>query len=134
MLVAPEDYRRFADGVKRVVLLEVLEKALERDRVCLNRFPFRMRRALVPLFESASDWVFRELGEQRRVLRQIGGEIIEVSQLEDCRKVRARFRGFLYTHRYMNGWLRSECEDLLLSHWGVKRRPKEADSCKYHGK
>lgn len=114
MLIAPEEYRLFADLVKRVVLLEVLERVLERDCRAIANTSVKMRRPIGRMLEETRTHVAREALNARRKLRRIGGEIIEVKQLADAREVKARFRGFLHTQRYVNEWLRSECEETFL--------------------
>ncbi|PRX42630.1 hypothetical protein CLV97_101119 [Planifilum fimeticola] len=114
MLIAPEEYRLFADLVKRVVLLEVLERVLERDFRTIANTPVKMRRPIGKALEEIRKRVARDALNARRELRRIGGEIIEVRQLSDVREVKARFRGFLHTQRYVNEWLRSECEETFL--------------------
>jgi len=114
MLIAPEEYRLFADLVKRVVLLDVLERVLERDCRTLANAPVKMGRPIGKMLEEARKRVAREALDARRKLRRIGGEIIEVKQLSDAREVKARFRGFLHSQRYVNEWLRSECEETFL--------------------
>ena len=120
MLIAPEEYRRFADLVKRVVLLEVLERVLERDCRAIANTPVKMRRPIGKMLEETRRRVARDALNARKELRRIGGEIIEVNQLSHAREVKARFRGFLHTQRYVNEWLRSECEETFRSYWSEK--------------
>lgn len=120
MLIAPEEYRRFADLVKQIILLEVLERVLERDCRAIASTPVKMRRPIKRMLEETRERVARDALEARRELRRIGGEIIEVKQLPDIREVKARFRGFLHTQRYINEWLRSECEELFRFYWSEK--------------
>jgi hypothetical protein len=120
MLIAPEEYRRFADLVKRIVLLEVLERVLERDCRAIASTSVKMRRPIERMLEETRDRVVRDALYARRELRRIGGEIVEVRQLPDAREVTARFRGFLHTQRYVNEWLRSECEEQFRSYWSEK--------------
>lgn len=120
MLIAPEEYRRFADLVKQIILLEILERVLERDCRAIASTPVKMRRPIKRMLEETRERVARDALEARRELRRIGGEIIEVKQLPDIREVKARFRGFLHTQRYINEWLRSECEELFRFYWSEK--------------
>jgi hypothetical protein len=120
MLIAPEEYRRFADLVKQIILLEVLERVLERDCRAIASTPVKMRRPIKRMLEETRERVARDALDARRELRRIGGEIIEVKQLPDIREVKARFRGFLHTQRYINEWLRSECEELFRFYWSEK--------------
>ena len=120
MLIAPEEYRRFADLVKQIVLLEVLERVLERDCRAIASTPVKMRRPIKRMLEETRERVARDAVDAHRELRRIGGKIIEVKQLPDIREVKARFRGFLHTQRYINEWLRSECEELFRFYWSEK--------------
>lgn len=117
MLMYPEEYRDFARLVKKVTLLDVLERALRVDHLTVTRTPFKLRRPIERQFEKIKLQVERDLIAARRSLREMGGEIIEVQQLKDVREVKARFRGFLYTQSYMNELLRGECERLLSTYW-----------------
>ncbi|MGI6127528.1 MAG: hypothetical protein ACOYEF_11275 [Planifilum sp.] len=120
MLIAPEEYRRFADLVKRIVILEVLERVLERDCRVIASSPVKMRRPFEGMLQELRERVAQDARQARRELRRIGGEILEVKQLPDSRQVKARFRGFLHTQRYVNEWLRSECEEHFRSYWSEK--------------
>lgn len=122
MLVDPEDYTHFARTVKRLILLDVLMKALERDRLYLKSSPCKMIGVWSLMLEKTAEWVRDEWIIQRKALRGFGGDILEVRQLADYREVKAKFRGYRYTQRYLNEWIRSECEDLLLQYWKVGRR------------
>ncbi|WP_380704333.1 hypothetical protein [Salinithrix halophila] len=117
MLVYPEEYQDFAGQVKRVILLEVLESVLRLDGRQLEEPRLKLWRLMRRWLGDTLEWVQSELSDTRRFLRQTGGEIIRVRQLEDCREVTAKFRGFIYTQRYMNEWIRSECEEVLYSYW-----------------
>ncbi|PTX58312.1 hypothetical protein C8P63_11760 [Melghirimyces profundicolus] len=114
------EYERFSEQVKRLILLEVLLLVLRRDRARLEELPLKTRRALIRWLSRTTEQVRRELVETRMELFRLGGRIVEVRQCRDCREVRARFKGYVYTMRYLNGWLRSECEDFLLRSWAGK--------------
>lgn len=138
-MVEPEDYTYFARTVKRLILLDVLMKALERDRLYLKSSSCKMIRVWSLMLEKTAEWVRDEWFVQKKVLRGFGGEILEVRQLTDCREVKAKFRGYWYTQRYLNEWIRSECEDLLLQYWKVSRsmeanaHRKNVEGENYHG-
>ncbi|PTM59896.1 hypothetical protein [Desmospora activa] len=120
MLSAPDEYRQFARSIKRVVLMDVLYRALQCDIRQLELQTFKLKQSVLQTLSYTSIQVERELQGAKRQLRQSGGHIIEVKQKRDYREVRARFRGFIYTQRFFNEWIKAECEEWLVRLWTGK--------------
>lgn len=117
MLSVPDEYRLFARSVRRVVLMDVLYRALQYDMRQLEAQTFKLKQSFLRCLSHISMQVERERQGAKRQLRQCGGQIIEVKQKRDYREVRARFRGFIYTQRFLNEWIKAECEDWLVRLW-----------------
>jgi hypothetical protein len=117
MMIPPEEYNQFADLVKKLVILDVLARALQIDQQGMEQLPLKLGRVWKETMADAIRRVERERVQCRRQLRQCGGHIVEVRQWVDAREVQARFRGFFYRQRFDNEWLRSECEEWLRSYW-----------------
>jgi hypothetical protein len=117
MMIPPEEYNRFADLIKRLVVLDVLARALEIDQRGMERLPLKFGRVWKETMAEVMQRVEQERVQCRRQLRRCGGHIVEVRQWSDAREVQARFRGFFYRHWFDNEWLRSECEEWLRSYW-----------------
>ncbi|MDR6225297.1 hypothetical protein [Desmospora profundinema] len=120
MLSVPDEYRLFARLVKRVIVMDVLYRALLCDIRWMESQPFKLKRGILDGLVRLSIQVEEEWRETKQQLRRCGGEIVEVKQKRDCREVRARFRGFIHTQRFFNEWIRAECEKQLIQIWTGK--------------
>jgi hypothetical protein len=119
-MVDEKEIDRFSNLTKKIVLLDVLERALQWDRRWLKQSPLKTGRAWIRLLPSTLEQIRRDRMAAEKELHRSGGRILEVRQREDCREVIAVHRGYRYTMRYLNGWIRSECDDLLLCFWTGK--------------
>ncbi|MDA8352059.1 MAG: hypothetical protein M0Z65_02470 [Firmicutes bacterium] len=121
-----KDWTQVSTLVKQVVLLEVLLLVLERDRDRMQIIPaLKTSRALIRWFERTIEGIRFVLVARQTTLSQWGGHIVDVVQRQDCREVKVWYQGYIRTMRYMNGWIKSECEEWLLHYWEGKNTSDE---------
>lgn len=121
-LLAPPEYDDFVAAVKAHVCLDILIKAIQRDRQQMPRLKFL--RLYQRLLEGVAELAEREIRRVRARMRKLGGQIVQEVQEPLHREVHVRFRGFCYTQPYMNAVLKNECEgwfERLLMQWLQER-------------
>ncbi|SMO61614.1 hypothetical protein [Melghirimyces algeriensis] len=106
--------------VKQTVFLEVLEKVLKRDQAWLRNASLKTERALMRYYAQTLETVQEELVNLRKKLKSHGVQMIDVRQRDHYREVKVRIQGYLYTLRFLNGWIHSQCDELLLWIWTGK--------------
>ncbi|WCK53361.1 hypothetical protein PP175_18675 [Aneurinibacillus sp. Ricciae_BoGa-3] len=110
MLQYPAEYEEFSLLVKRHVVYTLILRVLPGDRQIIEHAAPRLMRGYLSALSEAEAPIEQALRQVRLRMRDIGGRILEERQEAHARVVTAHFRGFTYTHRYMNKILVAECE------------------------
>ncbi|GEM_PF-1763601 len=125
MLAYPDEYRNFAHLIKEHIVLAILIRALQYDLKQFKNSNLKFARAYLTIFTYSLQQAENKLRQVKTKLREIGGQIIEEEQQEGVRVVTAKFRGFIYNHRYMNPLILAECEKMLQALTGLRFNPQE---------
>jgi hypothetical protein len=110
-MLRDDDQLEFEIKLKRYVHLEVLLKALTRDRKQLDHLKFAD--VYGQLLDQIMDQIIQEMAELRRYFRRSPGEIIEIKQGAGARKVDYKYRGYQHQVKYLNEFMRVECGEIL---------------------
>ncbi|TCS78244.1 hypothetical protein [Tepidibacillus fermentans] len=116
MLMYPKEYQEFANLVKKHVVYHILLKVLQYDRKIGEQSSLKLARAYSELFNQIQWMIEKDLVEIKRQMKRLGGMIIKEEQQPTVRIVEAKFRGFIYTHRFMNYLLQAESEQVFKSY------------------
>lgn len=131
-MVDEQEMNRFSDLIKKMVLLDVLERALQWDHRWLKQSPLKTSRAWMRLLLPTLEQIRRDRKAAEKEIHRAGGRILEIRQRQNCREVTVVYRGYRYTMRYLNGWIRSECDDLLLYFWTGKTTSEQTPPKETH--
>jgi hypothetical protein len=113
LLQYPAEYEEFSLLVKQHVVYTLILLVLPGDRQRIEHAAPRLMRGYLSALAEAEAPLEQALRQVRLRMRDIGGRILEETQEEHVRVVTAHFRGFTYTHRYMNKMLVAECEKTI---------------------
>lgn len=113
MLMYPKEYLDFSQLIKKYIILNILLKVLEYDKKILKQSPFKLAEAYNETLTEIQWKIEKDLRQIKKNMRELGGTVIEEQQLPTVRMVKAKFRGFIYTHRFLNYLLHSESEKLF---------------------
>jgi len=112
----PKEYQEFSALVQKYVVYHILLKVLHRDQNQMGTSSFKLARAYTEMLNEIQWRVEKDLTEIKRQMKKLGGIIIKEEQQPTVRIVEAKFRGFIYTHRFMNYLLQSESEQVFNSY------------------
>ena len=116
MLMYPKEYEEFSQLVKQYVISHILLKVLQYDRKVIGQSTLKLLRAYDQLLDQVQWKIEKDLIEMKRQMKRLGGVIIKEEQQSTVRIVEAKFRGFIYTHRFMNYLLQAESEQVFQSY------------------
>ncbi|MFV9510216.1 hypothetical protein [Tepidibacillus sp. LV47] len=116
MLMYPKEYQEFSNLVKKYVVYHILLKVLQYDRKIGKQSSFKLARAYDELLSQVQWLIEKDLVEVKRQMKRLGGMIIREEQKPTVRIVESKFRGFIYTHRFMNYLLQAESEQVFKSY------------------
>jgi len=108
----PKEYLDFSELVKKYVVLKIMIKVLEHDRQIIKQSFCKLAIAYDDTLNEIQWLIERELRQTKRAMKELGGMVFDEEQQSTVRIVRAKFRGFIYTHRYLNYVLQAEAEQL----------------------
>lgn len=113
MLMYPDEYNEFSHLTKRYVVLNVLIKVLEYDKKVIKASTSKLIRVYEELLTEIQWKIEHDLIQIKKEMKQLGGTIIEEQQHSSVRIVKVKFRGFVYTYRFLNYLLQAESEQLF---------------------
>lgn len=113
MLMYPEEYLEFSRLVKEYVLLNILLKVLNYDRKNIKSSQCKFNSIYGEALLKIELQIERDFISVKKRIKSLGGLIIEEEQQPSVRIVKAKFRGFIYTHRFLNYVLQAESEKLF---------------------
>ncbi len=113
MLMYPQEYGEFSQLLKRYVVLNIIIKVIQYDRKVIRESACKLSNAYDFIFERLQLNLEKDIMKIKKRFVEIGGKIIEEEQQPTVRVVKAKFRGFIYTHRFLNYLLQSESERLF---------------------
>ena len=113
MLMYPQEYGEFSQLLKRYIVLNIIIKVIQYDRKVIKGSACKLSNAYDFTFEQLQLNIERDVLKIKKRLTELGGKIIEEQQQPTVRVVKAKFRGFIYTHRFLNYLLQSESERLF---------------------
>ncbi len=116
MLMYPKEYLTFSQLIKKYVVLHIMLKVLEYDRHMMQQSACKLANAYEELLADIQWRIEYDLRAVKKELKELGGMVIEEKQEATVRVVKAKFRGFIYTHRFLNYVLQSESEQLFRSY------------------
>ncbi|WP_339061622.1 hypothetical protein [Tepidibacillus marianensis] len=116
MLKYPKEYQEFSTLVQKYVVYHILLKVLHYDQKQMSSSSLKLARAYTEMLNEMQWRVEKDLTEIKRQMKKLGGTIIKEEQQQTVRIVEAKFRGFIYTHRFMNYLLQSESEQVFQSY------------------
>jgi len=113
MLMYPKEYLEFSQLIKEYVVLHIVTKVLEYDRKVIQQSTCKLTKVYDDTFEEVQWKIVQDLKQIKKKMKELGGIIFEEEQQPTVRIVKAKFRGFIYTHRFLNYVLQSESEQVL---------------------
>lgn len=113
MLMYPEEYGEFSQLIKEYVLYHLMLKVLEYDKTVIKHSTCKLAGIYEETLNEIQWKIERDLRMIKKKMKEIGGMVIEEKQESSARIVKAKFRGFIYTHRFLNYVLQSESEKLF---------------------
>ncbi|MFX0559984.1 hypothetical protein TEPIDINF_001399 [Tepidibacillus infernus] len=116
MLMYPKEYLDFSHLVKQYVILHIMLKVLEFDRKMIQQSACKLTRVYQDTLFEVQKKIEKDLRSIKRQMKELGGMVIEEEQQRTVRIVKAKFRGFIYTHRFLNYMLQAESEQLFKSY------------------
>ncbi|MGD9678569.1 MAG: hypothetical protein AB7V16_09535 [Vulcanibacillus sp.] len=109
----PEEYQEFSLLIKKYVVLKVLINVLDYDRNALKNSGCKLLRIYDDNLVEIQWQIEDNLRQLKKECMVLGGSIIEEFQETDVRIVKVKFKNYIYTHRYLNYVLQTECEKTL---------------------
>jgi len=113
MLMYPKEYHEFSQLIKKYVVLHVMQKVLDYDRNVMLQSTCKLASSYEELLREIEWNINQDLRSAKIKMKELGGMVIEQQQQQSVRIVKAKFRGFIYTHRFLNYVLQSEIEHLF---------------------
>ncbi len=110
MLMYPKEYVEFSQQLKRYVVLHIMIRVIEYDKKIIQQSNCKLTRVYGEILSEIQLKIEFELRQIKRRMKELGGSIIEEQQQPTVRVVKAKFRGFIYTHRFLNYLLQAESE------------------------
>lgn len=118
MPLIDDKYSEFQFLIKQYVHLEILLAVLKRDKSCLG--VLKMESVISSLFDVIIDRVDRDLTKVKKAIRKINGEILTVTQDKEARCVKVKYNSYSFDVKYLNEWIRVECEEMLRKYLSLK--------------
>lgn len=118
MSLIDDKYSEFQVLIKQYVHLEILLAVLERDKRHLGAL--KMERVLLSLFDTIIDRVVNDLAKVKKAIRKLNGEILTITQGKESRCVKVKYNGYVFDIKYLNEWIRVECEEMLRRYLSLK--------------
>ncbi|OEF98900.1 hypothetical protein BHF71_02945 [Vulcanibacillus modesticaldus] len=109
----PEEYQEFSRLIKEYVVLHIILKVLEYDRKAIRQSTCKFSNLYDQLLTNIQWKIEYDLRRIKKNIKKLGGTIISQEQQSAVRVVKTKFKGFVYTHRYLNYVLQAESEELL---------------------
>ena len=109
----PKEYQEFSQLIKRYVVLNVLIKVLEYDRNVIKHSGCKLLRIYDDNLAEVQWQIESNIRQLKKEITMLGGSIIEELQETEVRIVKVKFKNYIYTHRYLNYVLQTECEKIL---------------------
>lgn len=109
----PDEYNEFSHLAKRYVVLNILIKVLEHDKKVIKASTCKLVRSYEELLTEMQWKIEHDLVQIKKEMKHLGGTIIEEQQHSSFRIVKVKFKGFIYTHRFLNYLLQAESEQLF---------------------
>lgn len=113
MLMYPEEYPELAELIKKYVVLNILIKALDYDKNTITHSDCKFSRIYNENFVEIQWKIESDIRQTKKMVNKLGGKIIHEEQDANVRIVKAKYKGYVYTHRYLNYLLKAESEKLL---------------------
>lgn len=113
MLMYPKEYPEFSNLIKKQVILNIMIKVLEYDKKTIRASNCKLANVYEEILTEVQWRIEKDLVEIKRKMKNLGGIIIEEEQQQSVRIVKAKFRGFIYTHRFLNYILQAESEKMF---------------------
>jgi len=109
----PDEYNEFSQLAKKYVVLNILIKVLEYDKKVIKASTCKLIRVYEELLTEMQWKIEHDLVQIKKEMKYLGGTIIEEQQHPSVRIVKVKFKGFIYTHRFLNYLLQAESEQLF---------------------
>lgn len=116
MLMYPKEYLEFSELIKKYVVLHIMINVLEIDRQTIRQSSCKLAKVYDDILNEVQWRIEKDLRLLKKRMRELGGTVIEEEQQPTVRIVKAKFRGFIYTHRFLNYLLQAESEQMLKSY------------------
>ncbi|MGE6379888.1 hypothetical protein [Peribacillus muralis] len=112
------------DIIEQEIYLPMLIKILERDRLIIEKAPFKFNNPYLELVEQAIKLVQKDLKVTKDHLRKQKTKVSEVKRDSDFTMYSFIYNGYEEFHNYFNPRLRNRCEELLRIYiWRQKNKP-----------
>ena len=106
------------DIIEQEIYLPMLIKLLERDRLIIEKAPFKLNRPYLELVENAIISVQKDLKITRDYLRKQKIKVSEIKRGCDFTMYSFIYNGYEEFHNYFNPRLRNRCVELLRFYLG----------------
>lgn len=113
MLMYPEEYPEFSELIKKYVVLNILIRALDYDKKTIKQSNCKFSQVYSENFIEIQWMIENDIRQNKKKIKGFGGMIIQEEQDDNVRIVKVKYRGYVYTHRYLNYLLKAESEKLL---------------------
>ncbi|TMZ60147.1 hypothetical protein EMG21_30020 [Klebsiella pneumoniae] len=116
-MLSDREHRFYRRLLKRIVVLDVLEKAIAKDIDHLEHIErLKTGSVLKTILSEVKDRARSDRIQALKEMEAEGGGIIEIRQTEQAREVKTTFKGYHFNHAYLNSVLQSDCENTLLNY------------------
>lgn len=128
MLMYPKEYLEFSQLIKKYVVLNIMLKVLEYDRKVITQSACKLARVYDDTLTEIQWKIEHDLRHTKKKMRELGGTVLEEQQQQSVRIIKAKFRGFIYTHRFLNYVLQAESEKTFKGYVFAQKEELETSS------
>ncbi|PPA72380.1 hypothetical protein [Jeotgalibacillus proteolyticus] len=101
------------DKLENAFYLPMLLTVLERDRLIIEKSPFKLKKPYLELIEETMKAVQRDLSAIKRYMRERGLKVVKLDSDEAFTLYLFVYNGYEEKHNYFNPRLRNHAENLL---------------------
>ena len=106
----PEDDR---DIIEQVMYLPMVIIVLEKDRLVIEKAPFKLKQPYLQLVEESLKAVQRDLKEAKEKMRKGQMKVDQIGHDESFTMYKFYYKGFEENHNYFNPRIRNKVNELL---------------------